>query len=216
MYREKIFEVKARKDIYNFVKKNPGVHFRKISRALNIPASTLSYHIKYLIKRDLLSKELENGYLRFYVSQKIGKNDKKLLNILRETVPRNIILYLLLYHHSSQKEMINFAEKWKNHPSKIGYHLNKHRTTLGFHLKKLIEEDIIESFNAKLFDNGQEIRYRLKNPIKIYDILIKYDKSILSDAYGRFLKYVDDSYKDDWIDKAVGKFFDVFPIPFCS
>ena len=109
MYTEKIFKVKSRKDIYNFIKKNPGVHFRKISRNLNIPSSTLSYHISYLVKRSLLTKESENGYLRFYISQKIGKNDKKLFNILRETVPRNIILYLFLYFESSQKEMIYFA-----------------------------------------------------------------------------------------------------------
>jgi len=214
MYSEKIFEVKIRKDIYNFIKKNPGVHFRKISRSLNIPASTLSYHLGYLVKRDLLSKEFENGYLRFYISQKIGKNDKKLLNILRETVPRNIILYLFLYFESSQKEMIDFAEKWKNHPSKIGYHLNKHRTTLGFHLKKLIDEGIIETFNRR--NNGSEFHYRLKNQKEICDLIIKYDKSILADAYGRFLKWIDDNNNKDEIDKVTDLFFNIFPIPYRS
>ncbi len=214
MYTEKIFEVKIRKDIYNFIKKNPGVHFRKISRSLNIPASTLSYHLGYLVKRNLLSKESENGYLRFYISQKIGKNDKKLFNILRETVPRNIILYLFLYFESSQKEMIEFAKKWKNHPSKIGYNLNKHRTTLGFHLKKLLEENIIESFN--LINNSSELRYRLKNPEEIYDLIIRYDKSILSDAHGRFLKWIDDSNNKDKLDKVTDVFFDIFPIPYRS
>jgi len=214
MYTEKIFEVKARKDIYNFIKKNPGVHFRKISRSLNVPPSTLSYHLSYLIKRELLTKESKNSYLRFYVSQKIGKNDKKLFNILREEVPRNIVLYLFLYVESSKKEMVEFAERWKNHPSKIGYHLNKHRTTLEFHLKKLLEEGIIESFNV--INNGSEYLYRLKNSEEIYDLIIRYEKSILADAYGRFLKWIDDSNNKDKTDKVVNMFFDIFPIPYRS
>ena len=219
MHKEKIFEVKLRKDIYNYIKKNPGVHFREIKRSLNMPLSTLEYHIKYLVKRELLSKESKNGYLRFYVLQKIGRNDKKLLNILREPVPRNIVLYLFLYYHFSQKELIIFAEKWKNHPSKMGYHLDKHRTTLIFHIKKLVEEDVLEPLKVNFFNrsnNSSELRYRLKNPEKILDLIIKYDKSILSKAYGRFLKYVYDKYEHDWIDDIIKNFFDIFPIPYRS
>ena len=214
MYQELVFNVKARKKIYSHIKKNPGEHFRKISRELDIPASTLSYHLKYLIKRELLSKENENGYLRYYLSKKISNNEKRVFNILRETVPRNIILYLLLCLESSQKDMLEFGKRWKKHPSKIGYHLNKHRTTLSFHLKKLLEEDIIESFYDN--NNGVEARFRLKNPEEFIDILIKYDKSVLADAYGRYLHWIDDSNGKDAIDIVIDIFYDIFPNPFYS
>ena len=184
MQNEKIFEVKTRKHIYTHISRNPGLHFRELVRLLNIPGSTLSYHLKYLEKKCIILRELENGYSRYYVSKKIGKNDKKLLNILRETVPRNIILFLSLYPDTSQTDMIIFAKKWKKHPSKIGYYLNKHHTTLSFHLKKLIEEDFIETNEI-----GNEIRYKLKNHEDVIDLLIRYDKRILAEAFGRFLEY---------------------------
>ena len=209
MYNEKIFEVKTRKEIYKFIMKNPGLHFREMARSLNIPVSTTRYHINYLEKRNFLSTEFENGYSRYFVSKKIGKNDKKLFNILRETVPRNIILYLSLYSDSSQANMIKFAKKWKKHPSKIGYYLNKHHTTLGFHLKKLIKEDVVESHEV-----GNEVRYRLKNPEDIFDLIIRYDKSILADAFGRFLKWLEYPKWDRNMDASLDKLYDIFPHPY--
>ena len=212
-YIEKILEIKPRNEVYNFLKNNPGMHFREISRSLDIPASTLKYHLRYLEKKGFLSKQSEHGYLRFYLYGKIGKNDKKLLSTLRETVPRNILLYLILCMESSQKELIEFAEKWKNHPSKIGYHLNKHRTTIGFHLKKLLEEDILIADH-----DGTEIMYRINNIDEILDLIIRYDTSVLMEAYGRFLKYVDDSHPrlSNTIDNVAELFDKLFPPPFRS
>jgi len=211
MQNNNIFELEIRKIIYKFLTNNPGLHFREIQRSINIPASTLNYHLKYLEKRNLLIKEFENGYSRYFISQKIGKNDKKLLNILRETVPRNIVLYLFLFSDSSKNDIIKFAKKWKKHPSKIGYHLNKHYTTLGFHLKKLINDDVLESFTV-----GKEIKYRIKDPEDIIDLLIKYDKSILAEAYGCFLKHLEKADNDEDIDGVMKLIFDIFPLPFCS
>ena len=104
--------------------------------------------------------------------------------------------------------MILFAERWKNHPSKIAYHLDKHHTTLNFHLQKLIDMDIVETFK---FHN--EIKYRLKNIEKVTDILISYDKSILADAFGYFFKYLENPPKD-WTDRAMKRFYNVFPHPY--
>lgn len=207
MFDEKIFELKARKKIYEFIMENPGLHFREIARNLNIPNSTLRYHLNYLKKRGYLTHEFENGYSRYYIVQNVSANDKKLINILRETVPRNIILYLTLYPYSSQTDVRNFVNKWRQHPSKIGYYLDKHHTTLGFHLKKLIEEEIIDCS-----EEGTEIKYTLKNPEEVIDLLIRYDKTLLEEAYGRVLKWVEDP--NDNINAVIDLFFDIFPIHF--
>ncbi len=214
MYQEQIFEVKSRKEIFSYIEKNPGVHFRKLCRELKIPASTLSYHLKYLTKKKLLINEVENGYSRYYPSKKVCNGEKKLIAILREETPRNIILYLFLFSDSSKKDIVEFAKKWKNHPSKIGYHLNKHRTTIDFHIKKLSDEGILKSFNC-----GNEVKYRLKNPEDIIDIIIRYQKSLLSNAYGHFLKYLENAdslKKKDAFDRVLDLFNDMFPVPFCS
>jgi len=209
---KKILEIKPRNDIYNFIKSNPGFHFREISRSLNMPSSTLKYHLNYLERKGFLSKQSEKGYLRYYASEKVSSNDKKLLNLLREPVPRNIILYLLLYLQSSQSDILNFAKKWKNHPSKIGFHLNKHRTTIGFHLKKLLKDDVLYSVNK-----GPEVIYRINDVDAILDIIIRYDKSVLADAYGRFLLHIKDSQKTSIeIDNFMDIFNEIFPPPFCA
>ena len=208
---QKTFEVKPRRKIYSFIMKNPGLHFREISRELHVPKTTMNYHLNYLKKRGFISTESENGYTRYFISKNVGEMDKKLLSILRETVPRNIILYLSLFPGSSQADMTQFAKRWKNHPSKIGFHLSKHHTTLGFHLQKLIELDIVRSDTV-----GHEIKYTLKNPSDLYDLLIVYDKSILSDAFGRFLKRLDDPNPmwDRNINALFDAAYDIFPHPY--
>ena len=210
---DKILDIKPRNEIYNFIKENPGYHFREISRKLDMPSSTLKYNLNYLQRKGFISKRSEKGYLRFYISEKISANEKKLLSVLREPVPRNIILYLILYFESSQKEIVEFAQKWEKHPSKIGYHLNKHRTTIAFHMKKLLNEDILTSINK-----GSEIIYRINDLDEILDLIIKYDKSVLADAYGRFLKYVNDSYSNSvqGVDEFIDFFSELFPPSFRS
>ena len=208
MLDERVFEVRARRRIYNCVTRNPGLHFREISREVSIPKTTLGYHLKYLSSRGFLLVEQENGYRRYYASEKIGENDKKLLSILRQTVPRNIILYLSMCPNTSQTEIVKFAKKWKNHPSKIGYHLNKHHTTLNFHIQKLIEMDFIESFRV-----GHEIKYKLAYPEDLYDILIRYDKSLLADACGHFFKWFENP-KPDYVERVMVKVYEIFPHPY--
>jgi predicted transcriptional regulator len=208
MIEKKVFEVKARRDIYTFILKNPGLHFREIGRSINMPRSTVEYHLNYLKKRGFIITEVAKGYQRYFVSKKIGEYDKKLFNILRQTVPRNIILYLSMFPDSSQSEMKAFGKRWKRHPSKIGYHLNKHHTTLNFHLQKLVGSNIVETFKF-----GNEVKYRLRNPEDFTDILITYNQSLLADAFGHFFKWFE-AMPPDYIDKVMSRIYRVFPHPY--
>ena len=106
MYPNKILEIQIRRDIYQFISKNPGFHFRKIQRDLNIPKSTLEYHLRYLKKHNLLIEQSEKHYVRFYIAKTVGERQKKIINILREKVPRNIILYLCLYNDATQADIL--------------------------------------------------------------------------------------------------------------
>jgi len=69
--------LEKRRIIYNYILKNPGLHFRNISRKLKIPKSTIEYHLVYLKKQGLIVENQELGYLRYYASEKIGQKDKK-------------------------------------------------------------------------------------------------------------------------------------------
>jgi len=49
-----ILELELRRNIYDFILKNPGFHLRGLSRKLKIPKSTLLHHLKILKKRELI------------------------------------------------------------------------------------------------------------------------------------------------------------------
>ena len=129
--KDQILELEIRRQIYNFILKYPGLHLRELSRKLNIPKTTLCYHIKYLEKRGLLTAKSEGKYTLYYVSNNIGNNQKKMLHLLRQETTRNIVLYFLVRSCASRIE--------------LSRSLGKHPTTLDMPLKKLLEMDIIES-----------------------------------------------------------------------
>jgi DNA-binding transcriptional ArsR family regulator len=205
MLNNKKNELKARQKIYDYIDKNPGLHFREIARKVNMPYSTFRYHINYMIKHGILSHEFNNGYTRYFVVKNMGRNEKRIINILREPVPRNIILLLILWPYSSATEIMRFGIKWHNHQTKIGFHLDKHYTTLNFHLKKLVDEDILHSIQ-----DGPEVRYIVNNPLEIINVIRKYEKSLLKEASGTYLTYI----KNVNIDKIIKFCFDIFPIHF--
>lgn len=93
--KRNIFDLEQRRRIYNFILKNPGLHQREISRQMNIPFSTLRYHLKYLEKQNLLSLKNFEGNYKYFVNYKINQKEKELLNILRKEIPRRIILCII-------------------------------------------------------------------------------------------------------------------------
>src|SRR5437016_3424853 len=53
-----ILSVKTRKDLYDFVRKNPGFHLRELSRALNLAITLPDYHLRFLEKHELITSAM--------------------------------------------------------------------------------------------------------------------------------------------------------------
>ncbi len=193
MSQKNIFDFQKKKEIYEFIFQNPGVHLRELSRKLNIPRTTLAYHLKYLNKHDLILSKFVSGYKRYWAANKIGQKDKEMLILLRQDTPRNIIISITEYGIRSQ---IDISED-----------LNKHPGTIAFHLKKLKERDIIEQATVengmvqrmdkgywmKRSPRGTEIFYGLKNEeikYRIINLMIAHHKKLPSDILLKyFIKY---------------------------
>jgi len=222
---ENVLTLEIRREIYNLVLKYPGLHLREISRRMYIPFSTLKYHLDYLEKHEILHGKSDGRYIRYYVEYKVGRREKQILNLLRLDTPRNIILYLLIHLYSSQID--------------ISGSLGKHPTTIEFHLKKLLEMDIItpvEVKDGKVYREikpkvvecspvGKEKIYVLKDPQVIYDLLITYKYSLIEDITGGlFLDFLDYFISDgvpehvinpkDMTDSVIEVFFEIFPHPY--
>jgi predicted transcriptional regulator len=186
----KILELETRREIFNCIERYPGLHTRRISRQMELPFSTLRYHLRFLKKRGLIKEKKDGRYSRYYTSYKIGRNEKQVLNSLRQKTPGFIILFLFNKIYASQAE--------------ISRALQKHPTTIKFHLNKLLTLGIIEQVetvnNTIRKDNVptviehnkkvNEVIYMLKDPYWVYDLLITYKDSFFdSDAIAPSLDF---------------------------
>ena len=219
-----------RHEIYDFILNNQGMHLSEICRNLDMAKTTLRYHLKCLEKQDLISAQYK-GYKRYYIPKRIGTKEKKLLNLIREEIPRGIFLMLLFQTACSQVEL---SEALKKHPS-----------TISFHLNKLIEADIIEcapvhnGVTLRLIAPrvllrkpiGREKIYRFKSReiiSTVYNLLVNHQKSIKNNHVFRDLLDEIDHYFSDytesphkikqdpkkWSDSISEVFFEVFPHPY--
>jgi len=223
-----IFELRKRREIYEFISKNSGLHMRDISRKMNIPFTTLQYHLNYLEKRGYIISKDDGKYIRYYISLEIGEKEKRILNCLRKKTTLHIILWFFIAQQCTQKDLSRFLEK--------------HPATIGFHLRNMIRAGIVE--NASI-DKGviykdalpniikrpqvsSEKIFVLKDPWMIYDLLIKHKKNLNDKKMVEFIIEHVEFYIADGIPKKVQnreetinsivdaycRFF--FPPSFCS
>ena len=187
--KDKILKLETRKQIYELISKNPGLHLSEISRKLNIPRTTLTFHLNNLKKRGLIASIFEDKNSRFFVKHNFGNLEKKLIHILRKENPRNIVLYIGWRVSASQAELSRELELAPK--------------TIEKHLKKLLEFGIIEPApvengvmyaaykNKCIIERipvGQEIVYRLvrtSNLVPICalvdDLFTQYGKGLVTD-----------------------------------
>jgi DNA-binding transcriptional ArsR family regulator len=231
METEGIIKLKTRKLIYNYILQNPGLHFRELSRELNIPKSTLEYHLSYLKKLEFIKAKSNGRYNRYYVTKKVGRKEKELINILRQEVPLKLVLHLLVggpgdiykspktwykalddpntrTRASSIKELYGLTKYWNWEKGDL-YKLNKGRSTIDFHLKKLLDADIVEKVR-----DGKEIKYRLKDDLLIFFFLVDNNRALSNELIDMMLYSSDKGVVNYYLNKLLNIAYEVFPHPY--
>lgn len=204
--KNKFLNLEIRRIIYNYILKNPGIHLRELSRELHIPKSTLTYHLNFLRKQDMVFEKSERKFKRYYITQKVGNLDKEILSLIRKNIPRKIILFLFLYPGNSRLEISN--------------DLGKSPTTISYHLQKLVEKGVIASYRS----NRRKV-YRLKNQKGMYKFFITYEKSLSKDvSFFHLLNWVRHAIPDGIprrkpgdksdIEDVIKAIYEVFPNPY--
>lgn len=173
---EEALELENRRNIFRFVSDNPGAYFREIQKGLELATGVLEYHLGYLVKEKLLSTEKEGKKRRYFVSQDVPHPDKRTLGLMRQKTPRRIAIYALLNPNCSFQDLLG--------------EFTISKSTLSFHLKKLLRARILESTKK-----GRKKFYRVVDPDETARILISYKSS--------FVDSVVDSFADVWLE--VGK-----------
>ncbi len=159
MFKEEILENERRNEIYEFIKKNPGLHLRELQRRLNLPLTSLEYHIDYMVRKSVLMKESSKHYSRYYAKH-LDDEDKRILKSLRQKRLREIVLILL------EKEKAKFSFLLES--------LDIPPSTLSFYLKYLIKNKIINKNKI-----GYENIYSLIEIDRIAKVLITYKSSFI-------------------------------------
>src|SRR2546421_6974692 len=99
-----ILSVKTRKDLYDFVRKNPGFHLRELSRALNLSITLADYHLRFLEKHELITSAMDGEYKRLYPQSTPGQPEPRpaltdaerhILAFLRQPEPLEVIDFLI-------------------------------------------------------------------------------------------------------------------------
>jgi predicted transcriptional regulator len=177
MFKAEILENENRRKIYLLIEANPGIHFRELQRNLNIPLTTLDYHLNYMVRKKIVFGEKEAQFRRYY-TKPLDREDKKVLSALRQKKLREIVLVVT----ANQKAKYQFLSEYL----KLPY------STLSFYLKYLVEKGILE--REKI---GNETFYTVKDEDRVTKILIAYRTS--------FLDKLIDKALSTWLESYSGK-----------
>jgi len=159
MFKDEILENERRREIYRFIQENPGVHLRRIQRSLNIPLSSLEYHVDYLVRKAIVFKETDGHYMRYYVKP-LDSEDKKILRSLRQRRMREIVLRVL----SRKKAKFQYLRTELDIPS----------STLSFYIKNLVEHDILKKHRI-----GRQNMYSVNDENRVAKVLTTYKSSFM-------------------------------------
>lgn len=159
MFKEEILENENRRKIYQVVEGTPGIHLRELQRELNMPLTTLEYHLSYMSRKQIIYSEMDAHYKRYY-AKSIDKRDKQVLSALRQKRMREIVLLIL----ARGKAKYQFMAEYLKVP----------HSTLSFYLKYLVEKDILVKDKV-----GYETIYTVKDEDKVAKVLVAYKTSFL-------------------------------------
>jgi predicted transcriptional regulator len=177
MFKEEILENENRRKIYFLIEANEGIHFRELQRDLNMPSTTLEYHLSYMVRKRIVFGEKE-GYFRRYYTKPLDEEDKKVLSALRQKKLREIVLVVI----ANQKAKYQYLSEYLKLPN----------STLSFYLKYLVEKGILE--REKI---GYETIYTVKEEDRVAKVLIAYRTG--------FLDKLVDKALSTWLESYSGK-----------
>jgi predicted transcriptional regulator len=140
----------VRRDIFEYIKHNPGEHFAGIMHEFDMSPSSTTYHLKVLEDTEQVVAHRDNKYKRYYAAgntlqlETQTKNYKELMSALKNVTARKIVWYILDHQGSNQKDV---ATALGIHPSTVNWHANR-----------LYQAGILEKLKS-----GKEITYSIPN-----------------------------------------------------
>ena len=147
--RNEIFQNSNRKQIYDFIIENPGVHRNKLARNVDLSTYLIKWHISMLTKFNLIRQQKLSNFTAYFDSSLGPENDLLLHTISRDKCVR-IINFLKINIEGSTKNQI--SKKLNMHFNTISKYINKMDKLGLLERKKVnnIEYISLDIINSKL------------------------------------------------------------------
>jgi predicted transcriptional regulator len=150
-------ELATRRHIVEFVVAHPGASAREIQRALSLGWGETAYHLNQLI-RDAKVERDRAGWRDYYFAPSFPPRDRRLLAALQSPAERSILV--ALSRHPDQTV------------SEIAENVALGRSTLAFHLRVLLSQDLV----GFVFRDGVR-RYRAGRAEQVLELCRNYRDS---------------------------------------
>lgn len=161
-------ELESRRRIFDYIASHPGVHLRQMERDLSLSTGMLSYHLDVLERRGLLRSEVQENRRCYFPAKAFRQDQRRAMTLLRQRVPRRILIELLLQGPRSFTEL------------QAGVGVSP--STLSYHLKKLYTASLILRQRRE-----RETVVEVKDRDLVADLLVSAGASLEDDAVERFV-----------------------------
>ena len=174
MFKEEVLENENRRKIYSVIEKNPSIHGRELQRLLDMPLTTIEYHLGYMARKQIIYGETDGHYKRYY-TKPLDKEDKKVLSALRQKRLREIVLIIT----ANKKAKYSYLASYLKLPL----------STLSFYLKYLTDRGILKRNKV-----SYETIYTVTDEDRVAKVLISYKESIMDKLVDKTLSTWLESY----------------------
>lgn len=159
--------LEARQQVLEFIQRFPGLHFRELQRRLALAVGTLQYHLAQLEGDKLVLGRKDGEYTRYYAAGVVTERDRFLLQFMRQTPIRHILLHLLEHKSANHKQLTARIELSP--------------ATASWYLDKLLDARLVLKRKS-----GREVFYSLADSAEVARTLITYRASFLDKLVDRF------------------------------
>lgn len=162
----------TRSTIARTINQHPGIHFSGLVRHLDLAPGQVQYHLKRLHRNESIIEEYLYGQTHYY---RPGYDtwERHAFALLRRETTGDIVAYLLTNGPAS--------------PGTIATDLDIARSTLSWHIDRLVEQDLI----SKHYREPNHLFLCLERPESTVRLLRQVDPSLGEQLVGRFTRLID-------------------------
>ena len=167
----------TRERIRTAVEDDPGIHFRGLTRALDVAPGQVQYHLRRLQRSDAVVAEDHRGRTHYY-SPTFDPWERKAIAVLRRETARDVVAHVL--------------EHGESDPVDVTESIGVARSTLEWHLDTLVEADLVEKRRTE----GNRVTLTASRPEETVELLATVAPSLAGRLVDRFERLVDALVED--------------------